>query len=112
MRALNRRLHAHFNKFTLYPTRTHGALIFFVFAAVYHGTAMAASAVRNARKIICTELGVNFRTCTSIVPVPPPPSPLKKGTIAVRTTHVACNASDINFTSGTVWMQSLHSDRT
>ncbi|CAE7479303.1 Zadh2 [Symbiodinium sp. KB8] len=61
---------------------------------------MAASAAQTARKIVCKELGSNFRADTSIVPVPPLPTPLKRGTIAVRTTHVAVNASDVNFTAG------------
>ena len=60
---------------------------------------MTSKLIEKSRKIICTKLGTDFRASTKIAPVQIP-QPLPKGCILVKTTHVAINASDVNFTAG------------
>lgn len=60
---------------------------------------MASKLIEKSRKLICTKLSTDFRASTQLVPVQIP-QPLPKGCVLVKTTHVAVNASDVNFTAG------------
>jgi len=60
---------------------------------------MNSKLIEKSRKLICTKLSTDFRASTQLVPVQIP-QPLPKGCVLVKTTHVAVNASDVNFTAG------------